>query len=104
MKPTIRRHHTGRWTVHEPDGTATQFRSFAQAVAHADEIARTVTITLPPYQPRRGVEEFNITDTTDEVNVFHPWRLEGIDIRPSTMKPLALALLATAHYHERRNQ
>lgn len=40
MKLQIRRGTFGRWTVYEPDGTATQFRTFAQAVTHADEIAR----------------------------------------------------------------
>lgn len=104
MKPQVRRHPSGRWTVHEPDGTATQFRSFAQAVAHADEIARTITVTLPPYRPRRMVEELNITSTEDGVNFFNPRELEGIDIGPSSVKTLALALLATAHHQERKNQ
>lgn len=104
MKSTIRRHRPGRWTVHEPDGTATNFRTFAQAVEHADEIARTVTVTLPPYRPRRMVGEVNLTSDEDGANFFIPWSFVGIDIRPSTIKPLALALLATAHYRERRNQ
>lgn len=103
MKPTIRRHHAGRWTVYEPDGTATQFRSHAQAVTHADEIARTITITLPPYRPRRMVGEVNLTSDEYGANFFSPRSFVGIDIGPSTIKPLALAILATAHYRERRN-
>ena len=103
MKPTIRRHHAGRWTVHEPDGTQTQFRDFAQAVAHADEIARTVTITLPPYRPQRKVEEVIVTSTEYGVTFYGPREIEQTDITPSSVKTIALALLATAH-HQERNQ
>lgn len=105
MKPTIRRGTFGRWTVYEPDGTATNFRTFAQAVEHADEIARTVTVTLPPYQPWVATGDLElffggghatINNLTDPRN--------SIWIKPEDATPIALALLATAHYRERRNQ
>ena len=105
MKPQIRRHHTGRWTVHEPDGTATQFCDFAQAVEHADEIARTVTITLPPYRHMM---------ITSDLEIYFGWGHTTLDdltdprnsiwIKPEQATPIALAILATAHYRERRNQ
>lgn len=105
MKPQIRRGTFGRWTVHEPDGTQTQFRDFAQAVEHADEIARTITVTLPPYQPWVATGDLELffggghatlDDLTDPRN--------SIWIKPEQATPIALALLATAHYRERRNQ
>ena len=105
MKPTIRRHHAGRWTVHEPDGTATNFRTHAQAIHHADEIARTVTITLPPYQPWVATGDLElffggghatINNLTDPRN--------SIWIKPEDATPIALALLATAHYRERNQK
>lgn len=105
MKPTIRRHRTGRWTVYEHDGTATQFCDFAQAVAHADEIARTITVTLPPYRHMMITSDLEIyfggghttlDDRTDPRN--------SIWIKPEQATPIALAILATAHYRERRNR
>ena len=105
MKPQIRRGGFGRWTVYEPDGTATNFRTHAQAVAHADEISRTVTITLPPYQP---------WVTTGDLELFFGGGHTAINsrtdpgksilVKPDEATPVALALLATAHYRERRNQ
>ena len=103
MKPQIRRGGFGRWTVYEPDGTATNFRTHAQAVEHADEVARTITVTLPPYRPQRKVEEVIVTSTKYGVNFYDPREIEQIDITPSSVKTIALALLATAH-HQERNQ
>ncbi|MGH2248404.1 hypothetical protein ACQ1Y8_13445, partial [Enterococcus faecalis] len=102
-RPTIRRGGFGRWTVHEPDGTATNFRTHAQAIHHADEIARTITITLPPYRPQRKVEEVIVTSTEYGGTFYGPREIEQIDITPSSVKTIALALLATAH-HQERNQ
>ena len=102
MKPTIRRHHTGRWTVHEPDGTATQFRTFAQAVEHADEIARTVTVTLPPYRHMMTTSDHEIYFGGGHAtinNLTNPGK--SIWIKPDDATPIALAILATAHYRER---
>ena len=104
MKPTIRRHHAGRWTVHEPDGTATQFCDFAQAVAHADEIARTVTVTLPPYRSESEVDHLEIAKAIDHTRISDTEGARFINVREHAVKPLALALLATAHYRERKNQ
>lgn len=105
MKPTIRRGTFGRWTVHEPDGTQTQFRDFAQAVTHADEIARTVTITLPPYQPwvATGDLELFFGGGHATINNLTDPR-KSIWIKPEQATPIALALLATAHYRERNQQ
>lgn len=105
MKPTIRRGTFGRWTVYEPDGTATQFRTFAQAVEHADEIARTITVTLPPYQPWVATGDLEIYfggGHTTIYNLTNP--IKNIWIKPEQATPIALALLATAHYRERTNQ
>lgn len=105
MKPTIRRGTFGRWTVHELDGTATNFRTFAQAVAHADEIARTITVTLPPYQPWVATGDLEIYFGGGHAtinNLTNPGK--SIWIKPEQATPIALALLATAHYRERRNQ
>ncbi|WP_457844079.1 hypothetical protein, partial [Staphylococcus aureus] len=86
-----------RWTVHEPDGTATNFRTFAQSVEHADEIARTITVTLPPYRPQRKVEEVIVTSTEYGVNFtsteyggtfYGPREIEQIDITPSSVKTI----------------
>lgn len=104
MKPTIRRGTFGRWTVHEPDGTQTQFRTHAQAVAHADEIARTVTITLPPFNGFTSVGPFELSVLTHGTLIQRPFIPEHIFIKPEDETPLALALLAGAHYRERRNQ
>ncbi|AHI04389.1 hypothetical protein CFAL_11950 (plasmid) [Corynebacterium falsenii DSM 44353] len=105
MKPKIRRGTFGRWTVHEPDGTQTQFRDFAQAVEHADEIARTITVTLPPYQPwvATGDLELFFGGGHATINNLTDPR-KSIWIKPEDATPIALALLATAHYRERRNQ
>lgn len=104
MKPTIRRHPTGRWTVYEPDGSATNFRSFVLAVEHADEVARTITITLPPFNGFTSVGPFELSVLTHGTLIQRPFIPEHIFIKPEDETPLALALLAGAHYRERKNQ
>lgn len=95
MKPQIRRGGFGRWTVYEPDGTATNFRTHAQAVEHADEIARTITITLPPYQPwvATGDLELFFGGGHATINNLTDPR-KSIWIKPEQATPIALALLA----------
>lgn len=105
MKPKIRRNYAGRWTVHEPDGERTHFRTHAQAITHADEIARTVTVTLPPYPPMVTTGDLEIYFGGGHATInslTNHWK--NVWIKPEESTPVALALLATAHYRKRKNQ
>lgn len=104
MKPTIRRGGFCRWTVYEPDGTATQFRTHAQAVAHADEVARTITVTLPPFEFFMRVGDLGLSEVYTGTLMTNQVNGEQIWIEREVMAPLALALLATAHYRERNQK
>lgn len=104
MKPQVRRGTFGRWTVHEPDGTATQFRSHAQAIAHADEMARTITITLPPHKEVTPLGKVESKCLTTGTLIQKPFTQDFIWINSEDETPLALALLAAAHYRERNKK
>ena len=104
MKSVIRRNYVGRWIVYQQDGERISFPTYAQAIAHADEIARTVTVTLPPYRSESEVDHLEIAKAIDHTRISDTEGARFINVREHAVKPLALALLATAHYRERKNQ
>jgi len=88
----------------EIPGTAKRFPTHAEAMAYADQRARTIEVTLPrltALPTRRHIVQHNGLIIEYARSSSHPNIPPGhIDVDPEERRPLAAALLALAQHKE----
>lgn len=90
--------------------THRHFPTWGEALAYADQRARTVTVTLPHTVGEGGLIHgaphirIGVAYAGGEKTIWITDRgLNGIEVQVADLKPLALTLLA-AHHHEERGE
>lgn len=93
-----------RWFVFEKDGSSGwrwiqrgEFSTHAEAMKFADEMSRTITVTLPRPTDRMPLGPAAWLELREDGGACAHGSLATIGIRKYTMKRVAMALLAHAH-------
>lgn len=92
----------GNFYLHHPDRIPsgwTHFSSWEEAIAEANERARTVEVKLPGIEPRYEIRNDDTVLTITSIG--QAVILDRCVLNPDELKPVGEYLLALHHHHER---
>ena len=104
MRPQVWRRCPGIWTAQETDVWFKCFQTHAEAIAYADKVSRTTTVTLPPNRLKTVAGHIEIWSTGDGAIINRASdKLRHIRIPSIDLEDVACALLSAANHQRKVN-